>query len=99
MYAIRSYYDRITGDFRPYSIDRIFGRLDSGLQTVRYGWGDNYQFDLDRSRGLVYAVERRITSYNVCYTKLLRDFAGFFTQNCRVVGVYGENGHGILMKE
>ncbi len=49
---------RITGDFRPYSIDRIFGRLDGGLQTVRYGWGDNYQFDLDRSRGLVYAVER-----------------------------------------
>jgi hypothetical protein len=54
---------RVTGDFRPFSIERIFARLDGSAEKIRYRWGENYQFDLDRNRGLVYAVERINTGY------------------------------------
>lgn len=49
---------RITGDFRPFSIERIFGRLDGASQTVVYGWGDNFRIEVDRERGLLHAVDR-----------------------------------------
>lgn len=49
---------RITADFLPFSIDRIFARLDADSETVTYDWGINSRFVLHRNRGLLFAVER-----------------------------------------
>ena len=65
MYAIRSYYEKgIESNMRPVGI---------------YGWPlamDSHKFVahgiLDAQRQKVQTRKGRITSYNVCYTKLLR---------------------------
>ena len=72
MYAIRSYYDPITDSSLVRLMEaQAFGRcgvvpahvVDQGIGAVRAA------LDALRAAGRRYA---RITSYNVCYTKLLR---------------------------
>ena len=60
MYAIRSYYDTQSQH------DRLL-REGSGLVKLQVG----AQIGRIRCNGLYYS--HRITSYNVCYTKLLRE--------------------------
>ena len=67
MYAIRSYYDQGVTDWA----------LDLQRQGYVLGILSNMPQDFLDMAG--HAVELRITSYNVCYTKLLRKF---FCENC-----------------
>ena len=71
MYAIRSYY----GDFLKsiyISLDEIH-LLVSLIKCISYGSEfDNNKDDLFLEAKIVSDADNRITSYNVCYTKLLR---------------------------
>ena len=67
MYAIRSYY--ATADFELLSLVRFHPKaIEAGLNALRSGCHIVTDTQMAK-KGIPY---RRITSYNVCYTKLLR---------------------------
>ena len=83
MYAIRSYYERagqeghdrgdLLGTWCPYCPGAAMGADDLiangyNVAVVEYHNGDSYTNTASDARNNYY----RITSYNVCYTKLLR---------------------------
>ena len=75
MYAIRSYYDRAQGDAAALPDHQRRTRLVAEKQ--RQVTGKQLGPHVEGERGVGLAVDAqedvsRITSYNVCYTKLLR---------------------------
>ena len=79
MYAIRSYYDYAVALatqcnlYRKYTADSTFTDMENSLTDWLFGcnpWGISMVVDLPET-GLT-PKDPRITSYNVCYTKLLR---------------------------
>ena len=75
MYAIRSYYAKGIG--RIYITKRSHGltnQLAKGNERVLVVDYDN-RYDVIDCCDIVISSTTRITSYNVCYTKLLRDLA------------------------
>ena len=78
MYAIRSYYEMITEKTQELSntIDLFRDTLSSTASDDRQTLGE-----------LLSVIELRITSYNVCYTKLLRVYTA--DTECQRVFVSG----------
>ena len=73
MYAIRSYYERAqlaAADLSLAFDGRGLGRFDD-LQNLTI-FADNLVPHVLRVDNILIYPEARITSYNVCYTKLLR---------------------------
>ena len=77
MYAIRSYYDAVT----PANLERTLTILQNDLQTqfgiaqphiLVCGLNPHAGEGGHMGREEIDVIEPRITSYNVCYTKLLR---------------------------
>ena len=87
MYAIRSYYEAVRERVRQeYNLDAVVERLEQVYQDAWVGTHRReipvlmyHRFIRDQSEKGVHgtwlpvAMLDRITSYNVCYTKLLRD--------------------------
>ena len=73
MYAIRSYYGQVDGWYFDVATDRLFDRIDR-WSVCRHGDGQSLRRFSTRYLyyGRLHPDSRRITSYNVCYTKLLR---------------------------
>ena len=73
MYAIRSYYELLGGEARRFQQNGIG---DADLTDIMHGGGLGGNFHRSRleliARIDVQLGNVRITSYNVCYTKLLR---------------------------
>ena len=77
MYAIRSYYEEILKLKPEVGVHREYGL--AGRKAPLQGFPEKFILAIERSRGR--RIDRdgkliadRITSYNVCYTKLLRPF-------------------------
>ena len=89
MYAIRSYYVHLAGGFTQLVTLRVADRLLQAQQDAGHGEGDACGCE-DGSH--------RITSYNVCYTKLLRDgaFLAEFGGKCSHRQLQGRTDHLIL---
>ena len=81
MYAIRSYYDHLQG--ARWFIKSLMSRNETILRVatkiVEYQRGF-FEHGEEAMKPLVLRdiAEARITSYNVCYTKLLRSLMGVF---------------------
>ena len=86
MYAIRSYYEEIKtlARMRHPNIVRIrhfFLANNTAYLVMDYERGTNLGAYIKERKGGLSATFIRITSYNVCYTKLLRDCSHFW--DCR----------------
>ena len=77
MYAIRSYYETLFLATAMEQLDQVSQQLPQVIEAWRDGDGPALRRLLSEEMGppaLQAQLERRrITSYNVCYTKLLRD--------------------------
>ena len=74
MYAIRSYYVRVNPPSSNFSRERIPDDR-TGLAWTAMG-GATLAIESSQVHTLNRGFRTRITSYNVCYTKLLRGRAG-----------------------
>ena len=91
MYAIRSYYvhvDVITiNPNYPVAVDIRAARWTAGSDPAFFRTGDIIHYDI-LSRKLVFQLVfpyyPRITSYNVCYTKLLREYEESHSKGQRI---------------
>ena len=80
MYAIRSYYDIVgikdTVDCMSHIRRLVFEVKGARPDFMVFSGFDEYVLDtlMIGGDGVIPATSNRITSYNVCYTKLLRPF-------------------------
>ena len=75
MYAIRSYYEEPRAELKPHAprIEKI--EIPKDMIGAVIGPGGKVIQEIQEISGTVITIEEvgnRITSYNVCYTKLLR---------------------------
>ena len=86
MYAIRSYYE--SGEnFATVAAEKSIVMLEDRVQvqvTINPEQKDQAAALIKQSGGEITGVSNRITSYNVCYTKLLRTMSSGAMRSLRI---------------